>query len=113
MHLLWAYGENDSVDYHFGNRGSVEIHLLQPDFEPILPTVNASTEQENATSAYQLDTPPTGFDIWRLSVTVDEFPTEGHWCVFQRGPELTKDHHIVGVNRNLAKSSIIMCITVI
>ncbi|CAL8122548.1 unnamed protein product [Orchesella dallaii] len=91
VHLLWAFGEDDTIDYHFKNRGSFQVQLLQPDLAPQIPP--PSSQQSG--SAPNM----TGLDVWRLSVSLsgsnitrDSNP----WCVFQKGPELDKKNYIIG-----------------
>jgi len=95
VHLLWAFGEDDTIDYHFKNRGSFQVHLLQPDLAPQIPPPNSKSSAPNM----------TGFDVWRLSVSLSSSNTTSSnspWCVFQKGPELEKKNYIIGVcTRNL------------
>lgn len=112
---MWAYGEDDLVDYHVHNRGSVKAHIFQPDLTPqinppSLPPTRAPQQQQqrgryskpqrtkagstlarfSSVSAGKLE----NVDVWRLTVTANSTKTGDSWCVFQEGPELRKLHYI-------------------
>ncbi|ODM97268.1 DBH-like monooxygenase protein 1 [Orchesella cincta] len=101
VHLMWAFGEDDTIDYHFKNRGSFQVHLLQPDLTPQVP----------APSSQQSDSPNmTGFDVWRLSVSLTNSNItrkSNPWCVFQKGPELEKKSYIIGFSTLMNSEAII------
>lgn len=88
--LIWAYGENDQVQYHSAQRGSFPVYLLDPEIS-----------SEKAHNEYRQIGPHSNLYMvsrWSLTnkVRLTAQPTSV-WCSIKRGPRLLIRHDITGV----------------
>lgn len=91
--LMWAYGErDDTIGYHFENRGSKYIYLRDPDLTP-------RALQDTSRNTYRDKRFGNGVNTWTIREVFNIPPKRTtYWCNIKKfSPPTPGKHHIIGV----------------
>lgn len=94
--LLWAFGErDDTVAYHYENRGSKFVYLRDPDLTPRVILEDSRNNQVRRLEH-------SGISRWTIREVFTIPPKRTtYWCNIKKfSPPTPRKHHIIGVKIN-------------